>query len=456
MDSQPTNPLLNRFLSGQSLTLDEERQVHELLEARPEYRDEILRDEEIDSALVTMSRYEAEAEDFVAATLARLEQASAAEPQAPPLATKVPAIKTMAPRSSTRRLARTRERLIVLCATLLVVVTLGVIVGLMLSRAIHPVSEPSVTQNGDENSNELVPAPERGFAYVSDTSGVWASGQREGDRLETGLIELSGGESIIKFDKGTEAKVIGPAVLDLRSEDEVYLVSGDLRVLVPQPAIGFTVVTPMARVIDRGTEFEVSVASTGATQAKVHRGAVEFMPQRQGELPGKSIELTAAGLNQAISSIPSINAPALPVSTEIRGVEGRFIGMISSGGQTLEFDSAEDFFEHQQEVMRELQAAPLEFERVWAQMVRSGMAGFGASTSGATSGSSSRNVTVSINGQTVSISENSETGIKVVVSSLVDGENREMVYEAKNAEELKTKSLKAWELYQAYLGGEEK
>lgn len=467
MDSRSTHPLILKFIAGEGLTATEQAQLHQMLESSLDLRDEILRDEDVDCALVTLGQYESSADDFVSSTLTRIAQlpselptdvaskreASTAIEIGSRLASPASGLGSKV-RSSSRRLMKPWERFLVVVATVFIMVGLGVIVTVVLSRAVSPVSESHVARQ-DDRMSEPNRSVQPGFAYVSETQGLWAGGQRAGDRLDSGLVELAEGESIIKFDKGTEARIKGPAVLDLRSPDEVFLMSGELRVLVPGPAIGFTVVTPMARVIDLGTEFEVSVAPTGTTEALVHQGAVEFLPVRTGEVPGKSIELTAAGLNQAISSIPSIDAPALPVSTEVRGIEGRFMGMISSGGRTLEFTSAEEFFEYQSQVMRQLQAAPLEFEQAWSQMVRGGMGTLSESSVGHGAHSSSRNVTVSVNGQTVSISEDSSTGIKVIVSSRIDGELRQVVVEARDAEELRLKNRDAWELYRSYLGSED-
>ena len=78
-------------------------------------------------------------------------------------------------------------------------------------------------------------------------------------------------------------------MLELRSADEVFLRQGSLTARVPPPAVGFFVTTPLARVVDLGTEFDVVVDELGATQTLVRRGRVSLTPQRGQEDLGTPI-----------------------------------------------------------------------------------------------------------------------------------------------------------------------
>jgi hypothetical protein len=81
---------------------------------------------------------------------------------------------------------------------------------------------------------------------------------------------------------------------------------------------------------------------------------------------------------------------------------------------------------------------------------------FGSSNSGGdqmTSGSTSRSVSFSENGKTVSIQEDSRSGIIVTVTETVDGKEKKTVTQAANAAELAKKNPAAYDLYQRHLGG---
>ena len=65
--------------------------------------------------------------------------------------------------------------------------------------------------------------------------------------------------------------------------------------------------------------------------------------------------------------------------------------------------------------------------------------------------SSSRSVSVSENGKTISITQNNENGITVTVTEMVDGEESKTIVKAATPQELKAKSEEAFKLYERYL-----
>ena len=70
-----------------------------------------------------------------------------------------------------------------------------------------------------------------------------------------------------------------------------------------------------------------------------------------------------------------------------------------------------------------------------------------------TSNATSRSVSFSENGKTVSISEDSRSGITVTVTETVDGQPKKTVTKAANAAELAKKNPAAYDLYRQHLGG---
>jgi hypothetical protein len=105
------------------------------------------------------------------------------------------------------------------------------------------------------------------FAHSPDES------LRIGERYE-----LARGHAEINLAQGVRVTIEGPAVWQLKSEQRLQLDSGTLAAQVSRQAIGFTVATPCADVVDLGTEFGVTVAVDGRTDVHVLNGKVEVRP----------------------------------------------------------------------------------------------------------------------------------------------------------------------------------
>ena len=87
-------------------------------------------------------------------------------------------------------------------------------------------------------------------------------------RLRSGLAELV-------FDSGARVILQGPATFEIDSENGGALPVGKLTANVPHQAIGFTIETPHADVVDLGTEFGVEVDEQGTAEVHVFVGAVQ-------------------------------------------------------------------------------------------------------------------------------------------------------------------------------------
>ena len=104
----------------------------------------------------------------------------------------------------------------------------------------------------------------------------------EGSRVTTGMLELSEGIATLKFDSGAEVVMEGPATLEIVDAMSCRLVRGTLMADVPPSAIGFSVETPDAKVVDYGTRFGVSAGEDGKYLVKVLEGLVEVNPKATG------------------------------------------------------------------------------------------------------------------------------------------------------------------------------
>jgi hypothetical protein len=88
-------------------------------------------------------------------------------------------------------------------------------------------------------------------------------------KIESGTMEL-------ELKAGTKLVVEGPADWSVDGKNSVSLRAGKLFARVPQQAIGFTVETPTAKLVDLGTEFGVSVDKVGQTDVHVSKGKVQL------------------------------------------------------------------------------------------------------------------------------------------------------------------------------------
>lgn len=119
------------------------------------------------------------------------------------------------------------------------------------------------------------------FATLVHTAGcVWSSSRvspQEGDRLKgNDEIELIQGVAELEFDNGTRVVLEGPIQVSVTGPDGVLCRRGTMVAFVPSEAIGFTVGTPLASVVDLGTEFGVAVADDGESEVHVFKGAVQL------------------------------------------------------------------------------------------------------------------------------------------------------------------------------------
>lgn len=214
--------------------------------------------------------------------------------------------------------------------------------------------------------------PESTFVTLSKiTDAVWERSWVEGDRIGNDVVRLFGGSLELRFDDGAKVTLEGPVEFRPMTSGQLQLRRGRLMAAVPKEAIGFTVSTPTSQVVDMGTEFEVSVKETGASDVVVKRGEIEVMPAlAEGEIPRKW-RLVPNGLNEASFFERSGDENTGPVSAAIRGTAGEFQGMISMNGKTAEFASAEAFEDVRERVMIQFEKSQQETLQKWAEFVES-------------------------------------------------------------------------------------
>jgi hypothetical protein len=110
-----------------------------------------------------------------------------------------------------------------------------------------------------------------------------------GAALPAGRLRLTAG--LAQLDLGGATVVLeGPADLELLDAGRAFCHGGRLWARVPPSAHGFTVGTPTVTVVDRGTEFGLSVQEGGEAEVHVFEGKVEL--SAPGAAPGPRQQLT--------------------------------------------------------------------------------------------------------------------------------------------------------------------
>lgn len=134
----------------------------------------------------------------------------------------------------------------------------------------------------------------------------WAGGSlptESGSRLSRGRLHLADGLATVKFDSGAAVTLEGGAELELIDAMRCILHHGALVAQVPPSAIGFTLDTPKARLIDQGTSFGVNVDESGQGQVQVFEGIVDVAHRAAASdqarvTAGHGLEIDAASLRR--------------------------------------------------------------------------------------------------------------------------------------------------------------
>ena len=108
----------------------------------------------------------------------------------------------------------------------------------------------------------------------------WGSKNIVSKQLEVGKYNLVSGIAEIVFDSGTRMKVFSPAEFELSSYNHARLLKGEVRIKVPEEALGFRLVTEAANFVDIGTEFTVKVNDSQIAELHVLEGVVIARPNR--------------------------------------------------------------------------------------------------------------------------------------------------------------------------------
>jgi hypothetical protein len=127
---------------------------------------------------------------------------------------------------------------------------------------------------------------------------------------------LTSGYAELTSANGLTVVVQGPATFTVEKPGVVSLASGRLTATVPKPARGFTVNTPVASVVDLGTEFGVSVSAAGETDVQTFRGTISL--SSTVSTTASSASAITAGLARHVGSSGDITEIAANTTAFVR------------------------------------------------------------------------------------------------------------------------------------------
>ena len=158
------------------------------------------------------------------------------------------------------------------------------------------------------------------IAIIVKAEGVrWSSPEAKRelrDVLNAGdWIEIEAGSLEVEFSQGAVAVIEGPARFSPKGPNAGVLTAGRLAAVVPPWADGFQIDTPSLRLIDRGTQFAVSVDSEQGVDVAVTEGEVEIARTESDKTVSDTRLVKAgAGVRADASGVQSVGVDASLVS----------------------------------------------------------------------------------------------------------------------------------------------
>jgi hypothetical protein len=147
-------------------------------------------------------------------------------------------------------------------------------------------------------------------AQITAQSGVvWSTDStalRSNKSVGVGRLATDSGSFTLQFSSGPTVNVVAPASLDIASPMLVVLDRGQATARVPESGKGFAIKTPVARVVDQGTEFGVVARDDGMTDVIVFEGRVDVHEMAGAPLEPRSLIIGEAARIDKLGSIGRI------------------------------------------------------------------------------------------------------------------------------------------------------
>ncbi len=209
------------------------------------------------------------------------------------------------------------------------------------------VPQPSLVATLTESVDaKLITPPTDGVT----TEEIDISTQLE-SRLATGNYLLTRGVVRLEFDSGASVIVEAPASIALKSADRVQLVRGRLVGNVPPAAIGFTVETASATVVDLGTEFGVAALDGQVADISVFDGEVEVVAASNAPLNADDPTTLPSGhVRQRLTANTSVRVDADGAMAIAETQENLFFRELPSSQELAQKIAYERWLEHSQTI----------------------------------------------------------------------------------------------------------
>tara|TARA_R110002096_G_scaffold123315_16_gene266910 strand:- start:169 stop:1518 length:1350 start_codon:yes stop_codon:yes gene_type:complete len=134
------------------------------------------------------------------------------------------------------------------------------------------------SKRGTDHPNESLTVAQ--FGELKDCRWVVSDARiSSGDEIKIGQrIELSSGSAEVLFHTGARLTIVGPAIIEPRSENSGFLTLGEVYLVAETPeSKGFTIETPVSKFIDIGTAFTATVSPDGLSRLEVSEGEVDVV-----------------------------------------------------------------------------------------------------------------------------------------------------------------------------------
>lgn len=166
------------------------------------------------------------------------------------------------------------------------------------------------------------PAPVE-LATVHEGPGVVWDMVKVDQRLKKGKYKILSGIVDIVFDSGTKMKVFSPAEFEIISYNHARVNRGEVRINVPQQALGFRLETEAANFVDIGTEFSIKVNDSDVAEIHVLAGVVVAKPKRGQMIVsfGKNESGRIEPIFGEVSEIPSRYKALDPLAPDLSQVK---------------------------------------------------------------------------------------------------------------------------------------
>jgi hypothetical protein len=138
--------------------------------------------------------------------------------------------------------------------------------------------------------------------------------------LPSGMVKLTRGQAEIQFSSGAMASIKAtpdsPAEFQAVSPTQIQFNRGSARFLAKDLTTAFTVTTPTATADDKGTEFGISVESTGETKCAVFEGTVDLSSDTQSMstqrrlTAGEALQVRLDGQFHRVTTVTDDSFPA--------------------------------------------------------------------------------------------------------------------------------------------------